>query len=263
MIRNHTIVTFIVLVAVLAIGSSASAAAELPVLRIGIITDGPVVRETSFVDLFIREIEGVTAGTYRVEFPDGAVVDGGWDPETHRRRHGRAARPRRYRCHPGRRRRRLGRYLPARRSIDTPVVVPFAFGDCAVSCSRLPNVSTRPIDLGKLISRDLEAFHDLIPFDRLAVLMDSSVAVQLHRDRAGRALAPAVGRCRIRARCRPVASDVAELLPPDTDAVYIMPLFQLDEADSQHSPDSSDRQGPPDLQPARRGRGGSRRPRPG
>jgi len=227
MIRNHTIVT-VCLVAILAIGSNAPAAAELPVIRIGIITDGPVVREGSFVDLFIREAEDITAGTYRVEFPVEAVVHGGWDPKTIATALDELLA-----------RTDIDVILAAgvgasaeicgRAVIDTPVVVPFAFGDCAVSCSRLPEVSTRPLDLGKLISRDLETFHDLIPFARLAVLMDSVWPSNCTETELAGTLAPHG----VDVEFVPMpagTSDLAGLLPPDTDAVYIMPLFQLDES---------------------------------
>jgi len=215
------------LVAILAIGSDAPAAADLPVIRIGIITDGAIVREESFVDLFIREVEDVTAGTYRVEFPAGAVVHGGWEPTTIApaldELLGRtdidvilAAGV------------RVSAEICGRADIDTPVVVPFAFGDCAVSCSRLPDVSARPLDLGKLVSRDLETFHDLIPFARLAVLMDSVWPSNCTEPELAGALAP--GGVDVDFVPMPTGtSDVAGLLPPDIDAVYIMPLFQLDE----------------------------------
>jgi len=245
MIRNHTIV-IVGLVAILAIGSGAPAAGdELPVIRIGIITDGPVVRESSFVDLFFHEIEGVAAGTYRVEFPDGAVLDGGWEPgsiatamDTLLARTdvdvilaagvGVSAE------------------ICSRGTIDTPVVVPFAFGDCAVSCSRLPNVSTRPINLGQLISRDLRTFHQVIGFSNLVVLMDPVWPSNCTTTELARALAPddvdvefitmATG-----------TTPSAELVPPGTDAVYVMPLLQLDEQQLSGLADDLTNQGIPSF----------------
>jgi len=209
------------------IGGNVLADDQLPVLRIGIITDGPIVRETSFVDLFRTEIEGVTAGSYTVVFPDGAVVDGGWDPEgittVMDELLGRADLDVILAAGVG-----VSADICRRESTETPVVVPFAFGDCAVTCSRLPNVSTRAIDLGEMISSDLRAFHDLIAFDRLAVLMDSVWPSNCTETELARALAPQS----VDVRFVPVPSglsDAADLLPPDTDAVYVMPLFQLDE----------------------------------
>ncbi len=213
--------------ALVLVTGSALADDELPVLRIGIITDGPIVRETSFVDLFRSEIEGVAAGSYTVVLPEGAVVDGGWNPDLISSVMDELLS-----------RSDLDVILAAgvgvsadicrRESTETPVVVPFAFGDCAVTCSRLPNVSTRALDLGEMISDDLRAFHDLIAFDRLAVLMDSVWPSNCTETELARALAPAS----VDVRFVSVPSgltDAADLLPPDTDAVYVMPLFQLDE----------------------------------
>jgi len=200
---------------------------KLPVLRIGIITDGPIVRETSFVDLFRTEIEGVTAGSYAVEFPAGAVVDGGWDPDRISSAMdallGRSDLDLVVAAGVG-----VSAEICGRESTEIPVVVPFAFGDCAVTCSRLPNVSTRAIDLGEMISRDLTAFHDLIAYDRLAVLMDSVWPSNCTETELARALAPHS----VDVQFVPVPSgmsDPTDLLPPETDAVYVMPLFQLDE----------------------------------
>jgi len=222
--RRILIICFVTLA--LACGT-AIADDKLQVLRIGIITDGPIVRETSFVDLFRTEIEGVTAGSYTVEFPAGAIVDGGWDPDRISSAMdallGRSDLDVVVAAGVG-----VSAEICGRESIEIPVVVPFAFGDCAVTCSRLPNVSTRTIDLGKMISLDLMAFHDLIAFDRLAVLMDSVWPSNCTETELARALAPHS----VDVQFVPVPSgmsDPTDLLPPETDAVYVMPLFQLDE----------------------------------
>ena len=224
---KHTIASAC-LGAILAIGSSLPAASdELPVIRIGIITDGPVLRESSFVDLFVSEIEGVTAGAYRVELPDGAVVDGGWQPEgiavAMDELLARADVDVILAAGVG-----VSAEICGRAAVGTPVVVPFAFGECAVSCSQLPGVSTRPINLSQLISRDLQTFHEIIPFSRLAVLMDPVWPSNCTETELAGALAP-IG---VEVEFVPmpaVRTDVTGLLPPGTDAVYIMPLFRLDE----------------------------------
>ena len=227
MIKKLTVVLFGLAVALTGGSSLGSAADEPQAIRIGIVTDGPVLREESFVESFIREIEGVTAGNYSVSFPDGAVVDGGWDPDRITTVMDELLA-----------RSDIDVILAAgvgvsaeicdRGTIDTPVVVPFAFGDCAVSCSQLANVSTRSLDLGELISRDLEAFHQLIPFKRLSVLMDPVWPSNCTEVELARTLAPHG----VTVEFVPVPSGDAlatGLLPPETDAVYIMPLFQMDE----------------------------------
>ncbi len=210
------------------ISGSALADDALPALRIGIVTDGPIVRETGFVDLFRTEIETVAAGTYTVEFPDDAVVDGGWNPEgissVMDALLGRADLDVILAAGVG-----VSADVCRRDSTATPVVVPFAFGDCAVTCSRLPGVSTRTLDLGEMIAADLRAFHDLIAFDRLAVLVDPAWPAICTETELARALEPLDVDVRF---VQPPSgrSGAADLLPPDADAVYVMPLFQLDEA---------------------------------
>ncbi len=227
MIRKATVV-LIGLAAILVGGpSTAPATDKLPIIRVGIVTDGPVLREESFVDLFTREMEGVTAGNYTIVFPDSAIVDGGWDPEEITTvMNGLLTRS------------DIDVILAAgvgvsaeicsRGTIDTPVVVPFAFGNCALSCSRLPNVSTRPINLGQLISRDLEAFHQLVPFHHLSVLMDPVWPSNCTESELARALAPHGVEVDF-VPVPPGETNLTGLLPSETDAVYIMPLFQMDE----------------------------------
>ncbi len=243
MIRKVSVV-LIGLATILAGGPKiATATDELPIIRVGIVTDGPVLREESFVELFTREIEGVTAGNYTVVFPDGAIVDGGWDPEgISSVMNGMLTR------------KDIDVILAAgvgvsaeicsRGTVDTPVVVPFAFGSCAVSCSQLPNVSTRPINLGQLISRDLEAFHQLIPFHHLSVLMDPVWPSNCTESELARALAPHGVEVEF-VPVPPGETHLTGLLPAETDAVYIMPLFHMDEKQFSSSINEITAQGAP------------------
>ena len=227
MIRKVSVV--LIGIAVILVGGPTIAPAtdELPIIRVGIVTDGPDLRKESFVDLFTREIEGVTAGNYKVVFPDGAIVDGERDPEGITTAiNGLLIRN------------DIDVILAAgvgvsaeicgRGAIGIPVVVPFAFGDCAESCSRLANVSTRPINLGQLISRDLEAFHQLIPFHHLSVLMDPAWPSNCTESELARALAPHGVEVEF-VPVPPGEAHLTGLLPSETDAVYIMPLLQMDE----------------------------------
>ncbi len=203
------------------------ASGDLPVVRIGIVSDGPSAREDSFVDLFRKEIEGVTAGVYDLEFPRGATVDGGWEPdgiaqavdvllET-------ADVDLVIAIGVG-----VASEVCGRDRIAKPVVVPFAFGDCATDCSQNANVRIRPVNIGALMTRDLQAFHETVPFSSVAVLVDPTWPLNCTVVELGRAVAPegvtvkfismSVG-----------TSDVSKLLPADSDAVYLMPLLQLRE----------------------------------
>ena len=52
---------------------------ELPLLRVGLLTDGPFVREHNFVELFKSEMQSIAAGAYAVEFAEPS--DAGWRPD--------------------------------------------------------------------------------------------------------------------------------------------------------------------------------------
>lgn len=223
----RTVSTFLVAACAFAAASTAPAG-ELPVVRVGIITDGPVMRAESFTELFREELEDMAAGSTVIEFPDDAVVDGGWDPDRIDTV-----------VHDLLTRNDIDLVLAAGvaasaeicglATTDIPVIVPFAFGDCAVRCPLLPEIRTRRYDLGALVSRDLTSFHELIPFDRLAVLMDPSWPASCSGDELARALSPAG----VEVELVPVPLDTADVmavLPPGTNGVYILSLFQMDEA---------------------------------
>ena len=200
---------------------------QLPVVRIGIVTDGPVAREESFVDLFRTEIEGVTTGVYDVIFPSGAGADGGWEPDGIARALDEVLRNDDVDIVVA-----VGVGVAAeicgRDQTKKPVIVPFAFGDCATTCPQPANVRVRPINIGGLITRDLQAFHETVPFSSVTVLMDPTWPSNCTAAELGKAVAPegvAVSFVSMPAG----TSDLSELLPADTDAVYLMPLLQLNE----------------------------------
>jgi outer membrane protein TolC len=200
---------------------------EIPVVRIGIVTDGPIARKENFVDLFRKEIEGITEGIYDIKYPSGTAVDGGWEPDG------------------------IARALDGlfeRGNVDVvvavgvgvaaevcsrdqttkPVVIPFAFGDCATTCPQHANVRIRPIDIGGLITRDLQVFHETVPFTAVAVLMDPTWPFNCTVGELGSAVAPKGVSVKF-ISMPPGTSKVADLLPSNSDAIYLMPLLQLDE----------------------------------
>ena len=200
---------------------------DLPIVRIGIVTDGPSAREDNFVDLFKKEIEGITAGVYDLKFPTGATVDGGWTPDGIT---GAMA------------------VLLERSDVDLivavgigvgaeacglnrtpkPIMVPFAFGDYVTKCSQDANVRIRPLNIAALMTRDLQAFHETIPLSSVAVLVDPAWPSKCTVAELGRAVAPKG--VAVKFVSMPVGtSDVSTLLPADSDAVYLMPLLQLHE----------------------------------
>ncbi len=207
---------------------SATASEALPTVRVGIITDGPIMREHTFLNLIKDELRGSTSGSFTVEFPPDATVYGNWGKE-------------------GREEVvddllsrtdlnvvialgiGVGAEICERTEISTPVVVPFLFPNCSTGCSQQSVFQTRSIDMRDVIARDLRAFHDLIAFSRVAILLDPSWPANCNLDDFKRQSAlQAVTIDFITVET--ADSEVGQRLHPETDAVYLMPMFQLDDA---------------------------------
>lgn len=207
--------------------ASANASEGTRLVRIGIVTDGPNSRENNFVQLFKDEMEKVAAGSYEVDFPTDAIVHGAWSSQETTLAMDRILA-----------REDLDAVVAVgigvaaevcgRERVATPVVVPFAFGGCATTCSTLPEFRVRTLDLFSLVQRDLKAFHELTPFDRVTILMDPTWPEACGAATATEQMAPESAAVEFLA-VDDSNSDVVQQLPPGTDAVYLMPLLQLDD----------------------------------
>ena len=204
-------------------GVPTEASDRRPVARIGVVSDGPDQRQDNFNRLFKQEMRHVAAGAYEIEFPADAEVDGAWTAA------GITAAVDEL----------LGRSdldaivalgigvaadVCGRSEVATPVAVPFTFGDCSTRCPSQPEFRTRSIDLRAFVARDLRAFREVTPFTRVAVLIDPTWPEAC----SGAEAAPeGIG-------IELVAFDgtnpnVVDELPAGIDAVYLMPLEQLDD----------------------------------
>ena len=207
--------------------ASSAGAEALPTARIGVLIDGPQSRESHFLPLFKEEMRRVAQGAFEIEFPAEAERDGAWNSVATRTAMNDV----------------FGQDLDAvvalgigvaaevcsRGEIGVPVVVPFALGDCSVRCSAQPGFRVRTLDLTALVERDLEAFQEIMGFDHVTLMLDSSWPTSCSAEETARAVAPEGATVQFQ-RVPPGDHDPLASLPSDTDAVYLMPLQQLKQA---------------------------------
>ncbi len=205
------------------------------IVRIAIVSDGPVARFPTMEDLFKQEINNVAAGEFDVRFParrtlvaDGTAAGVKKD---------------------------LERLLAAgdvdlvltlgtiasseackRRNLPKPVVAPFILDAGLQKLPRQAGTSgvtnLTYIDSMRSINRDVMAFRQIAPFKSLAILVDE-------RDYSG---IPAVRKMgneianefTIAVKTIPVGTSAAaaiQRLPKDTQAVMVAPLWQMTAAE--------------------------------
>lgn len=217
------------LVAALLVG--AAAASELPVVRIGMVMDGPWEREAELRELFKREILALTRGEHDVRFPDKSFLLADWnlegaqkavdqllaDPETDLLI---TLGP--LSCH----------LFCCRSELAKPVIAP------VVLDTELQGIPRRGQGSGvrnlnylvfpAQIEKELTAFRKVVPFDHVTLLISRGIyeAIPSLVSR-GRQAALGLG---LRLDFVPVGDSVDEALeslPQGTEAVLILPLFHL------------------------------------
>jgi outer membrane protein TolC len=205
-----------------------SRADETPrTVRIGIVTDGPGSRGYDITEVLRREILEVCGTDYVVEFPDDAIVDGGWTSR------GAADAMRRVL-----ERADIDLVLAvglkvaalacAAQDLPTPVVVPFAFPGCVPECPRSSMVRINTLDLGRLMARDLRAYREVVPFSRVSVLTEPGLIDTCDTDPWAATIAPEGADVRF-VSLEPGYTDIVDDLPPGTDAVYLLRLQTVDD----------------------------------
>ena len=73
-------VVFLIALALWGLSPMNAGARELPVIRIGILRDGPAVRFPETREILQQEILALTAAEFDVRFPPTADLDGNWEP---------------------------------------------------------------------------------------------------------------------------------------------------------------------------------------
>ncbi len=205
--------------------------AQLPVVRIGVVIDGPWERNEEVLALFRQEILDLTRGEFDVRFPEEKTIVGNWT---------------------------LGRVDTALDSLfaDPEVDLILALGvtasDTASRRSRLPKpvvapfvidagVQGLPQDEGKsgipnlsyisstiTVQRELEVFQRIRPFKRLALLSTWGLreVVPALTERTLE-LAGEMGLSVDFILVQASAEDALAALKPDIEAVYVFPLLQF------------------------------------
>ncbi len=206
-------------------------------LRIGVIMDGPWAGNDPLLELFKTEIIALTSGEFPVSFPADKTITGNWtmagvkiaadklfnDPEvdlliaigvltSHDLAH--------------------------RGPLPKPTVAPFTV-DRAIQDYPLLQEASGVTNFCYLASpspilRDLQAFSELLPFKRLAVLSNRPYleAIPALRDELAANLADK-GIATTSVTVDTSAKAVLAALPKDIDAVYITPLLRLPPAELQ------------------------------
>lgn len=205
--------------------------AELPVIHVGIVIDGPWDRNVEIRELFQNEILNLTLGEFDVRFPEEKRLEADWtvDGVTHA----------------------INQLLSdpdvdlilalgviasdnvcCRRELPKPVIAPFVIDqdlqaillkDGASGVKNLNYVSSP-----KRIKTEIETFLSIVPFRKLAVFINQSYYEAIEAPR--KTIPEAMKQMGLDHITVPVGASVDEalaILPSDVDAVYIIPLTQL------------------------------------
>jgi len=229
-------VTFL-LVIMLNLPAAVQAARQLPVVHVAIVTDGPSERVASLRALFLEEIRAVNRGEFDIQAPADLQL------EADRTLTGVRDALDRVLADP-----RtdlvvtlgvLGSHAAALRTIlPKPVVAPL------ISNHGLQNIPYQDGASGKRnlsyisldvdIHRDLTAFREIVPFTRLALLLDGAIADAIPgiHDEVTR-VARELGITITPVRGADAAAPILASTPKDTQAVYVGPLPALSSVEYQ------------------------------
>lgn len=200
-------------------------------VRIGVIMDGPWQRNDAIVELFQSEIRALLAGEFQAEFPPEHQIVANWSLEGVIDGLNRLLRAPDVDIV-------LGMGVIASNEISRwgplpkPVIAPFVL-DAAVQglpmrdgTSGVKNLAY--VSLPSTVGRDIRAFRELVPFTRMAILLNKiyidsnpNLLANIQRQVAEFDIEPVlipVGHS---------ADEVFAALPADIEAVYVAPLIHL------------------------------------
>ena len=216
-----------ILVLVLAL-PVAHAARPLPVVNVSIVADGPSERVASLRALFLEEMRAVNRGEFDLQAPADLNLDGDRSLAGVRRTLEKVlADPRTdIVVTLG----ALGSHAAARSAmLPKPTVAPFIANHefqglpYASGASGKRNLSYVSLDID--IGRDLAAFREVVPFSKLALLVDGAIAesipgIQEEVIRVARELGIAI----TAVKGAESAAHILAAIPGDTQAVYVGPM---------------------------------------
>ncbi len=211
--------------------ATALAAAEMPVVRVGVVVDGPWEQNEIVRQLTIGEVTTLTAGEFDVRFPERSYLVGDWsygaarenverllaDPEVDLVIAWGVLASQAVCCHV---------------ELPKPVVAPVILNSrlqglpLAEGASGVANLSY--VELENRIDEELEIFRRIVPFEKIHFLANGSFSRAIP-ELPGRTFELAA-RAGFDVELVPVGDSVDELLasiPADAEAVYVWPQFHL------------------------------------
>ncbi|MCP4643850.1 MAG: TolC family protein [bacterium] len=206
-------------------------AAESPVVRIGVIVDGPSTRDESILELVRQEVTNLLANDYDVRFPEALSVQGDWTAESVRA--GLDTLLNKSNADVVLTMGVLSSIAVSRApALPKPVIAPFV---PAPSLAGLPNLRGASgvhnlcyFSVPDAVLRDLAAFQQLVPFTRLAILGNGVFLDALPELHEGvRAMGETLGVELVIVPVGAGASEALAALPDDADAVYFGPLLRM------------------------------------
>jgi outer membrane protein TolC/ABC-type uncharacterized transport system substrate-binding protein len=226
-------------IVVLLLASMAAPAAfgqDRPIVRVGIVFDGPVLIGIDVFEMIEKEVLDLTRREFDVRFPEDLRLDGGWEPASIR-----AAIDRHLQDPAVDIVLTIGAYgtsdVCLRGELPKPVVAangvdataqgfPFRFDDNGQRISGVRNLNY--VAWSGIIGRDLRRFHQIVPFDTVHIIFDP-LALEFIPGLYDFVLEE-IGDADF--KFEPVtgissAADVLEALPADTEAVYFLPLVRM------------------------------------
>jgi outer membrane protein len=222
---------------ILCISVMGASTAHSRVVTIGVALDGPGERSDELLTLFRSELSDLMGGEFDLRFPETKIFRGEWTPES---------------VHTA-----LDRALTAP-EVDIVLALGYIAGQDAAHRSVLSRPVEAPMvydadiqtfpssgagsglkNLQYIVSasrmpRDMEAFHTLLPFKKVSIVIDHGFhdAVpgfeSFARECAGKSGAEAAV-----VNAGNSADAVLKAVPPDADAVYILPLQRFTPKESE------------------------------
>lgn len=204
---------------------------SLPVVQVGIVRDGPSQVVPELQDILRKEITELTSQEFDVRFPDDLQLQGGWSVQGVKQAVDRLLTQPRVDLVIA-----LGilasHEVSQRKQLPKPVIAPFVL-DPRLQGLPLKKGASGIKNLNYLVSlkgfeRSLAAFKDVFPFTRLSLLADRILldAFPLLEGRA-RKIAEMSGVSLTVVPVETSAQTALGALPPESEAVYLLPLPRL------------------------------------
>ncbi len=215
-----------------------AAARSLPEIRIGVILDGPWTGNDSLLELFKTEILALTKGEFDVSFPEDTIMIGDWTQSSVDQAANLLLADNRIdvilamgvlTSQDLARRGPLAKPTIATFTVDREIqLFPFSNGTSGVR-------NFTYIAPPSPIARDLQTFQELLPFRRLAVLVNKPYhdAIPALVENLQKEL-ETMGVESVVIPVGASSEEALEALPAETEAVYVTPLLRLPSEEFQH-----------------------------